>query len=158
MTGRFPLVEKFSNVLLGMNMAISIFYLFYSHIKYRLPRVLYALDWLLGLFVIYGICSIMFGGDIVIKFTGTKINRASFLIGALRSFLPFYAFYVFSMKGQLSEKNVKFWGVIIMLQYLFVFTRSSRALAWGLGNYVSGSAYLFTTMFPYVFLLKGRKI
>ena len=158
MTGRFPLVEKFSNALLGLNLVVSIYYFFYVHIKYYLPKVLYALDFLLGLLVIYGICSIMFGGDIVIKFSGSRINNASFLIGALRSFLPFYAFYAFSLRGWLSEKSVKIWGAIIMLQYLFIFTRSSRAMAWGLGNYVSGSAYLFSTMFPYVFLLKGRKI
>lgn len=80
------------------------------------------------------------------------------MVGALRSFLPIYAYYVWTIKGVLTERRAKIWGVILFLEFYYAFFNSYRSLAWGVGTYTSGTAYLFTSLLPFVFLFKKRKV
>lgn len=155
--GFFPLLDRLSVVFLGVGLLISVYYFFVANFYYSLPRFYKAMNVLLFVFLIYGIVYILIGDTVVFR-GNVGINKGSFLIGPLRSFLPFYAFFVFSKKGLLTETGLKIWAVVFFLQTLIFFFYSTTFRGIEMGEYTSGIVYSFVMLLPYLFLIKKRKV
>lgn len=152
----FPVLGSLSNLFLAINLGVSIYCMLYCISHYKMPRLYYSMNILLFLFVLYGVFSILFGGDIFIGKTGSQIKNGSYLIGALRTFLPFYAFFYFTKKGCLTEKMVGFWGWIIMFQCIyFIWLFSSYR---SFGYYTYNGAYLMVSVLPCIFFMSNKKL
>ena len=116
-----PALNSLSNAFLGFNLILSFYYCFYCLFNYRLPKLYYAILILVLLLALYGLVSVLKGEELYIRFTGEKYRNGSYIIGPMRSFLPFFAFYVFSKRGLLTKESLIIWGGISLLQFLFVF-------------------------------------
>lgn len=151
-----PILDALSNVFLGVNLTLSLYYCVYCFAHYKLPRVYYVIIVLLLLFVVYGTVSVLIGEDIYIKATGERIRNGSFMIGPMRSFLPFFAFYVFCSRGLLTRNTLLFWGFISLIQFIFIFVNSD--LQYKVGEFVNNNAYHFTVLLPMLFFIRRTKI
>lgn len=74
--------------------------------------------------------------------------------------LPFYPFYYFSTKGNLSSNNLVWFFYILVPVCIMNYYASLNNLIeeFGVENIVNNSAYLFVALIPYVFLIGKRKI
>jgi len=155
-TGFFPIIEQVSNVILGVNLLVSIFAFIHCLFKYPLPRFLKVLSVLIFLFVIYGLLNIVRGETIVVRHSGTVISPGSYMIGPLRSFLPIFVFFLFGEKGYLNEKAIRFWFYIFMVSAVFFFFTNLFKLQGGTEEdlLTNNIGYLFYALFPFVYFFK----
>ena len=147
-----PALNSLSNAFLGFNLILSFYYCFYCLFNYRLPKLYYAILILVLLLALYGLVSVLKGEELYIRFTGEKYRNGSYIIGPMRSFLPFFAFYVFSKRGLLTKESLIIWGGISLLQFLFVFFHSSTEYA--VGSFVNNNGYHFTVLLPLLFFIR----
>lgn len=79
----------------------------------------------------------------------------------LTAFLPFFPFYYFSYKGDLSKNNIlRFFIILIPIAVISFYTSRNDIIAQQLTdseNIVTNTAYFFVALIPYVFLLGKRK-
>lgn len=151
-----PLLDSLSNIFLGINLALSAYYCVYCLTRYKLPRIYHVIVVLILIFVVYGSISVISGEEIYIKALGTRIKNGSFMIGPLRSFLPFFAFYVFYRRGLLTRNTLLVWGLISLFQFIFVYTHSNEQ--YKVGEFVNNNVYHFTVLLPLLFLVRRPKI
>lgn len=157
----FPLLEAMSNEFLGINLIISIYYTLVFMSKYKQNAIFKSINILLISFIIYGIVSIV-GRDFISK-NGTRIDSGTYLIGALRTFLPIYTCFVFTKLGYITEKTIRFWSWIFFVQCIYIFF-ISRFVYLGIesGDFAeirtNNTAYLFVSVFPLIYFHKNRPI
>ncbi len=157
----FPVLEILSNVFLGINLTISIYYTCVFLLKYRQTIFFKSLNVLLFSFIFYGSISVLTRDYVGIN--GTKIPSLTYLIGALRTFLPIYTCFVFTKLGYISEKSIRFWSWIFFMQCIYIFF-ISRFVYLGIDSSDFGelrtnnTAYLFVSVFPLFYFHKNRPI
>lgn len=151
---QIPAVEAISNYVLGLNLLISIWFFLIANYRYRLPSFFKTTNVLLILFCIYGIYYIIYGPQQYLF--GMPVKRGSYLLAVLRSLLPIYTFFVFTKKGYLTESTIRFWSLIFLLEFVFVFFNSLqlRALVSSETDFVNNTGYLFAVALPCVFFWK----
>lgn len=149
-----PIIESISNVILGINLLISIWFTIIALKNYHLPSIFRSINILIILFSIYGLYHIFFGPKIYLF--GTPVRNGTYLVSFLRSFLPIYTFYVFTVKGYLTPKVLKFWSLIFLLIFIFIFlwTSHQRFLQTSKTEFVNNVGYLFAIIIPSVYYWK----
>lgn len=151
------LLDSLSNVFLGINILVCLYCVFNLQGK-RLPSFFAGVNILLFTFFIYGGLYIV-GGDSHFH-NGEAINRGSYLIGILRSYLPIYAFYFFARKGYINLKNITIYLIILVafsLLYNIYVTIFWVSIGYDSG-FTNNLGYLFISFFPFVFLYKDKSI
>lgn len=152
----FPLINTLSSLFLAFNLVISIYYTFVVINNFALNSFFRVLLILTLLFVIYGTFSVLQSAVIVKGGYGGTINSGTYMIGALRSFLPIYTFFLFSMQGYITEKTMRVWFWIFLIQ--IIYTYMAFRISMGLDNMddmrTNNRGYLFVYLFPYVFLFR----
>lgn len=151
-----PALNSLSSIFLGFNLALSVYYCVYCLIYYSPPKFYFTVLVLLLLFVVYGLISVLSGEEIYIRALGTKLKNGSYMIGPMRSFLPFFAFYVFYKRGLLTKTSLIVWGAISLVQFVFVFLNSS--VEYEVGNFVNNNVYHFTVLLPILFFIRRPRI
>lgn len=151
-----PFVEAISNIILGINLAISIFYTIDAWKNYRLPKIYKAINLLILWFTIYGLVYIIFGPTRF--YDAHPVKRGTYLISFLRSFLPIYVFYVFTLKGWLTQKTIQVWVLIFLGCYIYIYSRSIivHSLISENSEFVNNTGYLFAVLLASVFLFKDK--
>ena len=118
----FPALDSISNLLLAINLAISIYYSFVFWNKYKQVPIFISINILLISMIIYGILSLI-GFNLIDTFMHKEadINSGTYLISALRTFLPIYTFYIFTKKGYITEKYISNLVWIFLPLCIFIF-------------------------------------
>jgi len=157
----FPLLDSLSNVFLGFNLLISIYYSFIFWVKYKQNAIFKCINLLILSFVIYGFFSILERDYVGIG--GRHINSGTYLIGALRTFLPIYTCFIFTTLGYITEKTIRLWSWVFFAQCIYIYF-VSRFVIFGL-NYgdfgeliTNNTAYLFVSAFPLIYFHKNKPI
>jgi hypothetical protein len=149
-------IERFSTTILFLILAISAIYAVYAVFHYKMPRVFLIIALMLFMFLVYGIISMLTYEDIVIAFSGTTIKKATYMVAVFRSFLPVFAFYVFSRRGLVTEKSMLYWTVIFFLTSFLVyyFSRQYFIRNDDTADLTYNVGYLFVALIPFCFLFK----
>jgi len=114
-----------SKTLLMLLLAVSMYYFVYVNLKYKLPRLMIALNLLIAMFTIYGIAAYLTDGRQIIGIEGAS-DTFMYLKVAYSSLLPVYAFYAFAKKGLLTEKTVRCWLPFFILSALALYESNHR--------------------------------
>ena len=149
-------IDRISNVLLLLILSISAVYTVYSSFRYRLPHVYFVIAIMLFVFFIYGFISILSHNTFSVAQYGTSIKTGTYFIAVFRSFLPFFAFYVFTRKGYVTEKSMLFWALFYLITSFLVFylTRQSFIRNENTADLTYNVGYLFVVLIPFCFIIK----
>lgn len=160
----FPALDRISNLLLAINLVISIYYssIFWNNYK-QIPLFI-SINILLFSMIFYGILSLL-GVNLIDRFMQKEwdINPGTYLISALRTFLPIYTFYVFTKKGYITEKYISNLVWIFLPLCVFIFFASKFVL---IGSDMenmeemrtNNNAYLFVSFFPLIYFIRGHRL
>ena len=151
-----------TSIPLGINLPISIYYFFFvNRLKY-LPPYLKGLNLLVLMFTIYGLLLIASGDIHRITFHNSNIivSNPSYIVGILRSLLPIYAYYAFTVTGRMGIKRFKIWIFIFFIQSILVYflTASRLAFVTGESEFTNNASYLLLSLIPLLFLFESKKI
>lgn len=160
----FPALDSISNLLLAINLAISIYYSFVFWNKYKQVPIFISINILLISMIIYGILSLI-GFNLIDTFMHKEadINSGTYLISALRTFLPIYTFYIFTKKGYITEKYISNLVWIFLPLCIFIFFANKFVLISNdmenLGEMrTNNSAYLFVSFFPLIYFIRSYRL
>ncbi|MBQ0030424.1 MAG: O-antigen ligase family protein [Bacteroidales bacterium] len=109
------------------------------------------LNYLILLFVIYGIVYYLFGPVYIEPASGFPLNKLSYTTMILKSLLPVYTFYYLSYKQILTSDMVAKWIPIFIVVGIIVFSEEmqSATLRHRMSNDVTNNAgYYIMTLFP----------
>ena len=102
---------------LALVMVMSLYYFVYAIIHYKLPKPLKILSLLIAIWTLYGLEPILFGTGQTAFF----IQPFSYLKNIYMSLLPIFVFYVFSMKGFITEDRLRWLFVLFLIIAIFNF-------------------------------------
>ena len=157
----FPVLNSLSNVFLGFNLLLSIYFSFVFLTKYRQKPLYKTLNLLLASLVIYGFFSYIERDYVGIN--GVKIKSGTYMIAALRTFLPIYTCFIFTKLGYITSKTIRFWFFIFFIQSINIYI-ISRSVDLGLEMYdldqmrTNNRGYLFVSLFPLLFFFKEKPV
>lgn len=149
-------IDGISNYLLLAILAISAFYTIYSIFHYRLPRIYAVISIMLFSFFVYGIVSLLSQNVFVIAHSGHGIKTGTYFIAVFRSFLPVFAFYVFTRRGYVTENSMIVWAIIyfvISLLVLFL-TRAFFLRTVNTTEVTNNVGYLFVMLLPFCTIMR----
>lgn len=150
----FPIMESLSNIFLAINLGISLLCTFIVIFKYPSNSFRRNTSILLFLFVVYGLLHLLFDNDIMIR----NINKGSYLIGAMRTFLPIYTFFLFTKLGYLTEDLIKFWVWIFLIETIIIYLSFGGYLEnddiYELGT--NNRGYLFVSLLPLIYFYRNK--
>lgn len=155
----FPFFESISNLLLALNLVISVFFSAIVWTDYRQNTFFRYTNFLLFLFVFYGLFSVLESPRVAVA-QGGYIKSGTYMVAALRSFLPLYTFFFFSLKGCVTEKTMKIWFWVYLAQTILIYF-ASRQLMGLLSSdemLTNNVGYMFTELFPFVFFFRKSVI
>ena len=153
-----PAIDRVSNYLLLFILVISSYYTVFAFFHYKLQRVFRIIALMLFVFFIYGIISLMSHNTFTVAHSGTEIKTGTYIISVLRSYLPIFAFYVFTRKGYVTENSMMIWAIIYLLVSLLIFylTRLSFLRDYDTTEITNNAGYLFVMLIPFCIVIKQR--
>lgn len=148
----FPVLDALSNVFLGINLLISAYCTIKVLTSYPINSFFKGMNVLITMFVVYGLISLGFGSDI------PGLDKGAYLIGALRTFLPIYTFFLFTKLGYLTEESIRIWIPVFLVESIFIYMSFRVVLEVGGSDELrtNNRGYLFATLFPFVYFFKNR--
>ena len=151
-----PGINALSNLFLALNLAVSIYYTYIVLNKYPLSSFFRVVFILILLFVLYGSFSIVQGAAVYKANTGGTIKSGTYMIGALRTFLPIYTFFIFSRLGYITEKTMRVWFWVFLAQTLFIYMTFRSALGLDEMDEVrtNNRGYLFVHIFSFIYFFR----
>ena len=156
----FPRINALSNLFLGINLIISLYGTVKVVNKYPQTRIFKILNILVALFAIYGFFSIIQGTKVYKADSGGYINSGTYLIGALRTFLPIYTCFLFSKLGCITEKVLRVWFWIFLVETFFFYMYFRISV--GLTGYdemgTNNRGYLFVYLIPFLFFFRKNNV
>lgn len=160
MQAELPGITNLSNIFLGINLCISIYYTIEVFIKNNLSPFFKGVNLLLAMFVVYGVLHIIIGGNYYVTegdAVGTPpIRNGSYLIGSLRTLLPIYTFFIFTQKGWITVNNLRFWFFVFFAALIIAYTHRIN-FTYEREN-VNNIGYWFLYLMPYAFLFEKNKL
>lgn len=135
---------------------MSIYYFFQVILKYRTGNVMKSL--ILFFFVLCG-----YGVELWIMKDAVGQDPKSFLFMLFISLGPIFAFYAFSMKGQLTEKTLRTCACIfLVLAIMGYMTYEQKALQLLVvdkyDEITNNTTYYFVALFPFLFLFYDNRL
>lgn len=156
----FPMIDRFSNLFLAVNLVLSGYFTFVVLSKYPNNPLFSKMNFLIVLFVLYGLFSVVQGSHITKVNTGTSIKSGTYLIAALRSFLPIYTYFLFTKLGYVTEKMIKIWFWFFLAETILIYM--SYRLVLGLDEedemMTNNRGYLFVYLFPFVYFFRKKPL
>lgn len=155
-----------SVALLGLLMLITLYYTIkVISLKYK-PIYFRGLGLLLTLFTLYGLFYIIKSPSIVYYSISGKIEPSyNYLKNIYLSLLPIYPFYYFTIKGYLTQQNLRRWGIVFLLSVMlsyFRFQRETLQKLMEMGStreeITNNSGYLFLSCFPLLVLYRKKAL
>lgn len=148
----YPIGALVSKIVLFSILSISFVYLIKS-LLYNSEKYIFYYIWLALL--VLNCIGYIFGGNYGDAYFSQFKN-------ILLAMLPFFPFYYFANKGDLSEKNLLFLFLTLLPVFIFNFIFNNNSLIEARNDFsentVNNIAYFFVSLIPYVFLWKNKKI
>lgn len=151
------MIESLANVFLGINLVISLYTTLLVFRK-QTTRLFKVMGLLLFLFVLYGLISFLSNDPLIVN--GEEINKGTYIIGPLRTFLPIYTFFLFAKLGMLTEKSIRIWFFPFLAISIYCFFSASMVLYGQKEDdlITNNTGYLFAGLFPFVYFFRRKKI
>lgn len=154
-----------TGALLWIITIISFFYYLKVVIYHRQPKLLLCLSTLIAMFGIYGFIYICFG-DTIRGFDGVPLEKVNYLKNIAASLLPVYPFYIFTKKGLLTPKLIRFWIPVFIVIAIYSFSQyymvlRTRAIQNGAFKHVeftNNYGYMFVSILPLLFIRNPKLI
>ena len=144
---------------------MSLYYVVYANVYYKLPTYFKALNVLLIMFTIYGFLLLMSGEQLFIMASMREVENTRYLKLIYKSLMPIYAFYVFAKKGLLTEKTMKFMFFVFLALAIRSFFKTEEAMlrkAQDRGSsaeeFTNNVAYTFVGLLPALVLFHKKPI
>lgn len=156
----FPVLEQLSNVFLGINLLISIYYTYQFYKNGNSNQLLKIVIVLLFVFAFGQMLSMVNPDPLILKSSGKKMNVYTYFVSVLRSFLPIFTFYVFTKKGLISIRLLQVYFFVFLVHLLIMYSASRIHL--GLVEdediITNNIAYLFVGLIPYVIFFPHKSL
>lgn len=144
---------------------VSLYYVVYANLNYKLPEYFRALNVLLVLFTIYGLWFLLSGERVVLMTTYAATSSTQYLKSIYLSLLPIYPFYVFAKQGLLKESTIKIWFFVFLILAIRRYYRNEdrnleEAIARGSSReeFTNNAGYAFVALMPAVVLFYKKPI
>lgn len=140
-----------SQMILAVNLLISLFLFVKCMLLGRLPLVLKVLALLILVFTVYGMQIILAGETFYIELTGTVMPSFSYIRAIYISVLPIFAYYYFARKGQLTEHSLRIWVPVFFIVSLLIFQENiMKRLEYSTSDegMTNNAGYLFLALMP----------
>ena len=152
----YPMGSFVAQLMLGLTLSMSVYYLWSLFVHYKLPMVLKILSFLLLVWTIYGLILIIFGNGV------RWLPDYYYLKNIYISQLPIFVFYYFSKEGYLTESLLKKWTVVFVIIAIASFhikigTRIAED-ALGREEFTNNTAYVVLSTLPLVPLFYRKTI
>lgn len=146
-----------SQSLLVIIIVVSVFNVYKANCNYALPSYFKITNALLVLITIYGLLRYN-QGDWDVGFT--VISWFAYLKSHYISIMPIYAFYVYSMKGQITTQKLKWVALLFFIIYVFYFIRiqTESSLLTNRDEVTNNSAYMFVSLLLLLPLFRVKPI
>ena len=153
-----PIIEPISNVILGLALCISIIFTVRALRTPHIPSLFKYTNWLILFFLGYGMIYITVGPEYFLF--GSPVKKGTYLVSFLRSFLPIYTFYYFTLRGWLTLGTARFWAIVFLLEFIGIYFHSLflHSLISSGNEFTNNIGYLFCIIAPCVFLFRKRMI
>lgn len=146
-----------SQILMFLLLAVTLYYCVYANQHYKLPSAMKVLNTLLIFFTIYGAFILLFGNGV------GYVSDYIYLKAIYMSLLPIYPFYVFTKKGELTEKVLRIWVFVFIPVAIASFLRDQReALIAAMEQnssreeFTLNAGYIFLSIIPILPLFKKQ--
>lgn len=156
---------KLYAVLLYSFSAIAVSFSIYSIFEYRLPTYLKFLFLLVFFLSIYGGYLIILGDDVYWQFTGYNVGKDRYFLWLTTSLLTVVPIYVFTCKGLIDDKVMKWFFFLAFVSAIIAFYGSMNMqlkLAKETGSsseeFSITNVYSFLSIMPLLILLKKQQI
>lgn len=136
-------------LLLSVVILLSLYYVVVANKQYNLPNYFKALNVLLLMFTIYGVILILNDKQYYVGYG--LVSKTNYLVIIFISLLPIYASYVFTRRGQLTEKRAQFYFVIFLIISIISFYSKQNVLLQQAIE-LNSSSEEFTNNVGYVFV------
>lgn len=144
---------------------MSLYYMVYANVYYKLPLYFKALNVLLVMFTIYGFLLLKSGEQLFVMVNMNEVANTRYLKLIYKSLLPIYAFYVFAQKGLLTEQTMKFMFFVFLALSIRSFFKSEEAMlrkALEKGSsaeeFTNNVAYTFVGLLPALVLFHKKPL
>lgn len=154
----------YSQVIILFLTVVSIYYMFFALINYKLNPYLKVLTIFIALLTVYGFI-LLAGSDSLSTHRAESVSSYSYLLGLYNSLLPIYPFYVFTRQGTLTRTSLRWWTflflVVVLLQYnLNYHAALLRALEAGSDRdeFTNNVGYEFLEIIPLLAFFSDKKV
>ena len=148
-----------AQIVLAILMLIGFLAFVEVNVFYKTNQYLKWLNVILLVLTIYGIIPIIGGWTLIGNWQQEMTRSHIYLQNVYRSVLPIYAFYLFTLKRQITEKSLSylFYGLFSysILAYYQRYLISSESL--GQDEITNNIGYYFVPLIPMIHLLKIRR-
>lgn len=151
-----------SQGILALVLVVSLFYTIYANVKFELPPYMKVVNVMLAMFTVYGVALILSGETLIVRegYIGAVSNK-DYLKNVLISFLPIYAFFVYTQIGQLTSDVIRRWlPVFLLIAILSFFRQQSMSLAKAeelmsqQEEFTNNTGYLLLAIMPLLLFVK----
>lgn len=153
----------YSQVIILFLSAVSIYYMFYALLHYKVNPYLKALALFVSLLTVYGIVLIV--STQTIYRLSNAVSGYTYLLSLYNSLLPIFPFYVFTRQGQLTRSSLRWWTflflVVVLLQYNLNHQAALlRALEAGSDRdeFTNNVGYVFLAIIPLLAFFSDKKV
>jgi len=115
----------YSQVIILFLSTVSIYYMVYALIHYKVNPYLKALTELIVLLTIYGLVLIA-SPEVIYKSSGA-MSKYTYLLNIYNSLLPIFPFYVFTRQGQLTRISLRWWTIFFLVAVLMQYQSNQQA-------------------------------
>lgn len=143
-------------------MLITLYCFVKMFVEYPPKGALKVLSLFFVVLIIYGIALVLL--DDAVKPYG-KVDKNSFLLMAIISVGPVFAFYYFARKGLIDAKKLKLWFFVFLVVYIaqYFYTEQRELARLMMGGYryeeiTNNTSYIILSLFPVIFLFRKKPI
>lgn len=153
----------YSQVIILFLSTVSIYYMVYALIHYKVNPYLKALAVFVALLTVYGLVLIV--SSQTIYRVSIAVSGYTYLLSLYNSLLPIFPFYVFTRQGQLTRSSLRWWTIFFLVAVLMQYQANQQAAllrAMEIGSsreeFTSNVGYEFLAIIPLLAFFSDKKI
>lgn len=143
----------------------ALYYTFYAATNYKLPVYFKCLILFVFVLCIYGFFLVLMGDDIYWQATGKFLRKYLYLLWLTTSMLSVFPFYVFTCKGIIREREIKYLFFIFFICAICAYYGGlNQQMAYaiyvdsGQEEYTVTSVYSLLSLLPLIILFKNKQL
>lgn len=143
----------------------ALYYAYYALTNYRVPIYFKVVLAFVCFLSFYGLVLIFLGDDVIWLTTGRNLRKYLYIIWLIPSLLSVFPVYVFTCRGQLSEKGMKILFFIFLATSIYGFYGALKEqmmyaamMHTGQEEYTITAVYSFLSLLPLIVLFKKNQV